>query len=69
MKLLDKEYMEVIKQFEMEKDYKYKRLDKEDKELWRKIGRVYQDGNLNEIFQAYLKGYAFGKHVTDESYR
>lgn len=36
------------------------RFDKEDKSLW-KIGHVYQDGRLNQLFIAYRHGYAYGK--------
>lgn len=57
--LMTKEYYDVMKQFEM--DFKGKfRLDKEDKSLWSK-GIVYQHGDANNMFDAYLRGYSLGK--------
>ena len=38
------------------------RLDREAKDLWPR-GRIYQDGNVNELFLAYRRGYALGKSV------
>jgi hypothetical protein len=58
MKLLDTEYYSIIEMFE--KEYKNNRLDKEDKSFWhRQI--IYQDGNTNNLFLSYIKGYTFGK--------
>lgn len=58
-----KEHADLITQFERE--FKHMRLDKEeDKALWR-MGRIYQNGNTNDIFLAYRSGYAFGKVVCE----
>lgn len=54
-----KEYYEVIAEFE--KSFKG-RFDKEPMELWKKQ-RIYQDGNLNELFKAFLLGYSLGKVI------
>lgn len=56
--LKTKEHYELLNQFERE--FKGCRLDKEDKAMWPK-GYIYQDGQVNEIFQAYQRGYALGK--------
>lgn len=53
-----KEHYEVMAEFE--KSFKGRRFDKEPMELWKKQ-RVYQDGNLNELFRAFLLGYSLGK--------
>jgi len=62
MKLFDKEHCELIDAFE--KDLKTcsmrGRLDKEDKEMWAK-GRIYQNGDMNDLFKLYSYGYEFGK--------
>lgn len=42
-----------------EREYAGKRFDKEQKTLW-PMGRVYQDGFVNELFLAYRKGCAYG---------
>jgi hypothetical protein len=52
-----KEHYEVIAEFE--KSFKG-RFNKEPLELWKK-GQVYQDGNLNDLFKAFLLGYSLGK--------
>lgn len=39
------------------------RMDKEDKALWPK-GVIYQDGRVNELFQAYRHGYAYSQADT-----
>lgn len=58
--LKTKEHHELIAQFE--RDCKPGRADKENKDLWER-GIVYQDGNVNELFIMYRKGYAFGRFV------
>lgn len=61
MKLCDKEYYEVLNVFE--RNYSYLRLDREkDKENW-KIGWIYECGQTNELFKAYLSGYCLGKAI------
>jgi len=57
-----KEHYDLLEQFE--RDFPYCRLDKEPKDLWGKEA-IYQNGNTNELFLAYRKGYAFGKVVND----
>ena len=57
--LKTQEHEDLIAMFERE----FKgRFDKESKALW-PMGRVYQDGTLNELFLAYRRGYAYGKAV------
>lgn len=56
MRVGDKEYFEMMAQFE--KNFPGERYDKEPKESWGK-GIVYQDGNVNRLFKAYEMGYAF----------
>lgn len=56
-----KEHDELMEKFERE--FKHLRLDREqDKALWRR-GNVYQNGEVNELYSAYIRGYAFGKAV------
>jgi hypothetical protein len=56
--LLTKEHYELMADFERE--YKHRRLDREEnKGLWRR-GAVYQDGHVNELFLAYRNGYVLG---------
>jgi hypothetical protein len=38
------------------------RRDKESKDLW-PMGRIYQDGQVNDLFLAYRKGYALARAV------
>jgi len=56
-----KEHYDLMKQFE--KDFSHLRLDCENKTLWSK-GIVYQNGEANNLFDAYRRGYAFGKAVS-----
>lgn len=43
-----------------EREFKYERLDKEEKDMWSK-GRIYRDGLVNKLFLAYRSGYSLGK--------
>ena len=61
MKLMSQEYYDTMCSFE--KAFRGNRLDKEAKELWPK-GVVYQDGHVNILFDAYLKGYALHECVS-----
>lgn len=61
--LKSKEFYELMEQFE--KTFTSGRKDKESKDIWQR-GHVYQDGHVNNLFQAYLHGYAFGKVVGRE---
>lgn len=63
--LKTQEHYDLMAQFERE--FKGRRLDKEAKDLW-PMGRVYQDGQLNELFLAYRQGYALGKVMSREQY-
>ena len=55
-----REHYAIMEQFERE--FYHARLDRETKELWAQ-GNVYQHGGTNDLFSAYLRGYAFGKAV------
>lgn len=65
---MNKELYDLMAQFE--KDMKhfpvFGRLDKESKELW-KMGRYYQNGEVNSAFKMYQFGFAFGK-TTEHSH-
>lgn len=54
------EHYDLIAQFD--RQFKGRRLDKEDKSLWRR-GVVYQDGHVNHLYDAFIRGYALGKAV------
>lgn len=53
-----KEHYELLEQFE--KNFGNMRLDREEKEMW-KIGAVYQNGETNNMYKAYILGYSLGK--------
>ena len=53
-----KEHDDLMKMFE--RIFRHFRLDKEGEDLWSK-GRIYQDGQANELFLAFRHGYAYGK--------
>jgi len=52
------EFYELVAMFDRE--FKGSRLDKEAKDIWPK-GYVYQNGETNNLFLAYRKGFAYGK--------
>jgi len=58
MQVGTKEFDEILSSFE--RDFKGRRLDKEDRKLW-KMGVVYQDGETNELYLAYRLGYSLGR--------
>lgn len=60
MTLETKEHYDLMAQFE--KEFHHRRLDKEDKSMWPK-SVVYQNGETNELFLAYRRGYALGKAI------
>jgi hypothetical protein len=65
--LMTKEHYELMASFE--RDHKHRRLDREkDKDLWER-GHVYEDGQVNELFLAYRKGYALGTVSGDAANR
>lgn len=55
--LKTQEHIDLIAMFEREHKGRH---DKEPKELW-PMGRIYQNGEMNELFLAYRRGYAYGK--------
>ena len=60
MNIGSKEHYEILEEFE--KSHKFFILDKENKKLW-KMGQVYQNGETNKLYNAFIKGYAFGRAV------
>lgn len=61
MQIHTQEHQDIMAMFE--KQYKgFARMDKEAKELWSN-GRIYQHGELNELFKAYRSGYSHGRCV------
>ena len=60
MKIGSKEHYFIMQEFE--KAYKYYRLDKENKEMW-SSGLIYQDGEVNKLYEAFILGYATGRLV------
>lgn len=59
MTLASKEHYDLIEMFE--KEFKGEgRFNKEDKSLWPK-GNIYQHGEINRLFLAYRRGFAYGK--------
>ncbi len=65
MQLGTAEHYDMIKTFEAYikgSPIQARRLDKEAKELW-KMGQIYQDGNVNNLFHLYAAGYANARCV------
>lgn len=60
MKVGTKEFDEILANFE--KNFNYLRLDKESEELWR-TGNIYQNGETNNAYRAYIYGYSLGRAV------
>lgn len=60
MKVGTKEFYDILSQFE--KNYYHMRLDKEPADAWAK-GTIYQNGETNNIYQAYMLGYSLGRVV------
>jgi len=59
MKIGSKEHYEILSNFE--KNFKEMRLDREkNMDLW-KIGQVYENGETNKMYQAFIMGYSFGR--------
>lgn len=59
MQVKTQEHIDMMAMFEREFSG---RKDKEREELW-VMGRIYQDGQVNEQFLAYRKGYALARGV------
>lgn len=55
-----KEFYELLEQFE--KQYRHLRLDREDTTLWPR-SHIYQNGEVNQLFLAFRRGYFLGKSV------
>lgn len=64
MQIKSQEHYELMANFE--RAFKGKRFDKEPKDLWPR-GIVYQDGHVNELFDAFRKGYALHKIMANLS--
>lgn len=58
MTIGSQEHYDIIAMFDRE--FSHLRLDKETKDIWSK-SHVYQNGDVNNLFLAYRKGFAFGK--------
>lgn len=58
MTLLSKDHYEMIEFFD--RQFSHLRLDKEPKEMWSK-GRIYQNGDANDLFLAFRHGAAYGR--------
>lgn len=59
MTLGSQEHCDLMDMFERE--YRGSlRLDRETKDMWPR-GHIYQNGDANNVFIAYRKGYVFGK--------
>ena len=61
MQLKSQEHYDLIANFE--RTFKG-RFDKEPKHLW-PMGVVYQDGQVNALFDAFRKGYALHKSIAN----
>jgi hypothetical protein len=64
MELKTQEHIDLMAQFE--KQFRGRRLDREAKEFWAKQ-RIYQDGQVNELFLAFRQGYALAKAIYQSS--
>lgn len=60
MTIGSQEHYDIIAMFD--KEFHGHRLDKEAKEMWKR-GHVYQSGETDALFAAYIRGYALGKAV------
>ncbi|MFD1179502.1 hypothetical protein ACFQ3W_24840 [Paenibacillus puldeungensis] len=58
MKVGTKEHYDILNMFERE--FYHMRLDREPRELWAS-GQVYQNGETNNAYRAYVAGYALGR--------
>jgi hypothetical protein len=62
MQITSREHSELMDNFE--RTFKGCRLDREEKHLW-PMGAVYQDGHVNQLFDAFRKGYALHKSIAN----
>ncbi len=62
MTIGSKEHYDILAMFE--KNYHYLRLDREDTALWSEHGgTVYQSGETNELYKAFILGYSFARCI------
>lgn len=57
MTLFGKSHYDLMDQFEAQ--FPHHRLDRETKDIWSK-GRIYQNGQTNDLFLAFRSGFAYG---------
>ena len=62
MQITSQEHYDLMANFE--RTFKGSRFDKEPKNLW-PMGVVYQDGEVNKLFDAFRKGYALHKGMSN----
>jgi hypothetical protein len=63
--LNSKEHHDLMAAFD--RQFKYKRLDREkNKALWAS-GQLYENGEVNELFKAFRLGYSLGRVVDLEN--
>lgn len=66
MKLLDREFCEIMDQFEKDiKIYGHK-IEREDTETIKRCKVYYKDGFVNDMFKAYILGYSNHKNESVE---
>lgn len=58
VKIGTKEHYDILERFE--KDFYHMRLDREPTEIW-STGQVYQNGETNNAYRAYIAGYMLGR--------
>jgi hypothetical protein len=58
MQVGTREFYEILENFE--RNFKHMRLDKESEEYWNR-GQIYQNGETNNSYSAYILGYSFGR--------
>lgn len=61
MEIKTQEHADLMAMFD--RIYKGRRLDRENKKIW-PMGRIYQDGELNELFLAFRQGVAYGRALS-----
>ena len=61
MQIGSKEHYDIMAEFE--KNFYDQRLDREkDKALWKK-GQVYENGETNKLYQAFISGYSLARII------
>lgn len=59
MRIESKEHYEILDMFE--KQYSHLRLDRVDDMEWKKKGYIYESGETNELYKAFMSGYSLGR--------